>query len=109
MVLSFRVLGENTTLYGERIEKELDMEATELNIENEFPRTDRKNLIQTTLYDLIEALNEEVTPEDDKLINAVILDLVGSGRIRWRRDLDRHLNRWDRQEFDDTYSNKCAA
>jgi hypothetical protein len=37
--------------------------------------------IRTTLYDLIEAINAEVEPEEESLVVATVMDLLESGRI----------------------------
>jgi hypothetical protein len=39
-------------------------------------------IIKTTLYELIEAISEEVEPAEDQLVTDVVLDLFDSGRIR---------------------------
>jgi hypothetical protein len=39
--------------------------------------------ITTTLGELIEAINEEVEPEEDHLLDEVVLHLLESGRIRF--------------------------
>jgi hypothetical protein len=39
--------------------------------------------IETTLYDLVEAINEEVGPEEDHLVSEIVLDLLDRGRIRF--------------------------
>ena len=39
--------------------------------------------IVTTLGKLIEAINEEVEPEEDYLVSSAVLDLLDTGRIRF--------------------------
>jgi hypothetical protein len=39
--------------------------------------------IETTLFDLVEAINEEVGPEEDHLVSEIVLDLLDRGRIRF--------------------------
>ena len=39
-------------------------------------------IITTTLYDLIEAINSEVSPEEDALVIATVMALQ-SGRVRF--------------------------
>lgn len=39
--------------------------------------------IETTLYDLVEVLNEEVGSEEDHLVSEIVLDLLDRGRIRF--------------------------
>ena len=40
------------------------------------------NTIQTTLYELIEAIGEELEPEEDWLVTAIVLDMLSHGQIR---------------------------
>lgn len=42
--------------------------------------------VQTTLYDLIAAINSEVGPDDDDLVTATIVHLMHSGRVRFTDD-----------------------
>ena len=37
------------------------------------------NTINSTLYELIEAINEEVKPENDKLVSEIVSDLYERG------------------------------
>lgn len=46
-------------------------------VENPHP------FIQSCLYDLIEALNEETGFKEDYLITEAVLDLMKSGKILW--------------------------
>lgn len=39
--------------------------------------------ITTTLYDLVEALNTEVDPEDDALVTAAVVHLINANRARF--------------------------
>jgi hypothetical protein len=39
--------------------------------------------ITTTLYDLIEAIHEEVPSGNEKLVTAVVAHLLNAGRIRY--------------------------
>jgi hypothetical protein len=43
-------------------------------------------IIRTTLYDLIEAINSEVSPDEEELVVATVLHLLRSGRIRFVRN-----------------------
>jgi hypothetical protein len=36
------------------------------------------NAVKTTLYDLVEAVIEEVGPGEDRLVGEIVLDLLGS-------------------------------
>ena len=47
-----------------------------------YPAQRRDSFIVTNLYDLIEAVSNEVEPGEEELIFSVILDLVESGRLR---------------------------
>lgn len=42
--------------------------------------------LQSSLYELIEALNEEVVIKEDDLVTEAVLNLVKSGKIRWMRE-----------------------
>jgi hypothetical protein len=43
----------------------------------------------SSLYDLIEAISEEVRPGEDELIVEAVLNLMKSGQIKW---VSRHRN-----------------
>jgi hypothetical protein len=40
----------------------------------------RKNVVNTTLYELIETISEEVEPEEKKLIPEIVADLLNTCR-----------------------------
>jgi hypothetical protein len=40
-------------------------------------------IITTTLYDLIAAINSEVSPEEDALVIATVMAILKSGRARF--------------------------
>jgi hypothetical protein len=42
--------------------------------------------IQTTLYDLIAAIDAEVEPGEEELVTAAVIHLLNSGRARFARD-----------------------
>ena len=44
-------------------------------------QTRRVSAIQTTLYDLIATLNAEVDPEEEGLVVATVVHLLGTGQI----------------------------
>ena len=48
-------------------------------------KPDQKELpiVQTTLYELIGALNQEVQPEEDWIVTDVVLDLFESGQAKF--------------------------
>ena len=41
------------------------------------------NTVQTTLYELIAAINEDVLPEEDWVVTDAILELFESGRAKF--------------------------
>ena len=45
--------------------------------------------IRTTLYDLIEAIHDEVAPEEEGLVIATMMHLLSTGRIRFLREEER--------------------
>jgi hypothetical protein len=47
-----------------------------------------------TLYDLIEAVGDEVDPEHEKLVVDTVLDLFKSGKVRFKRKPVRGRSRW---------------
>ena len=44
--------------------------------------------IRTTLYDLIAAISGEVAPEEEGLVIATVMHLLGTRRIRFLRDVE---------------------
>lgn len=44
--------------------------------------------IRTTLYDLIEAINGEVEPEEEGLVITTMLHLLYTGRVRFLREVE---------------------
>jgi len=47
----------------------------------------RSTTITTTLYELIEAISEEVQSGEDWMVSDVVLDLLDTSHIRFSRDL----------------------
>ena len=43
----------------------------------------KTTLIRTTLYELIEAINNEINTENEELIPKIVLHLVNSGKIEF--------------------------
>ena len=43
-------------------------------------------IIRTTLYDLIDAISRELSPDEEDLVVATVLHLLRSGRIRFLRN-----------------------
>ena len=41
-------------------------------------------MIQTTLYDLIEAVNETVKPNDDPFVTEIVMDLLTTGHAKFQ-------------------------
>lgn len=48
-------------------------------------------MIKTTLYDLIDAISREVSPEEEELVIATVVHLLKSGRARFL-DEKQHYN-----------------
>lgn len=44
---------------------------------------EKLNTVQTTLYELIAAMNEDVLPEEDWVVTDAVLELFESGRVRF--------------------------
>ena len=40
-------------------------------------------IIQTTLYDLIEAVNETVKPNDDRFVTEIVMDMLNAGHAKF--------------------------
>ena len=49
--------------------------------------TQQPKTIQTTLYDLIEAISAEVKPDEEDLVVATIVHLLASGKIKFLGNL----------------------
>lgn len=48
------------------------------------PDATRSNAtIRTTLYDLIEAINDEIGPDEEQLVVATVVHLLQTGRVRF--------------------------
>ena len=45
------------------------------------PEHSASTTIETTLYELIEAINEQVQPGEDRLVVETVLDLIDTGQI----------------------------
>jgi hypothetical protein len=67
-----------------------NMEALAQAFYHEEPR-EHHNLstIETSFYGLIAAINEEVRPEEDWLVTAVVLDLIRTKRVRCQSSMDK--------------------
>ena len=51
--------------------------------------SENNTLIQTTFYDLIEAVNETVKPEEDQLVAEIVMDLLNSGHAKFQNTYHR--------------------
>jgi hypothetical protein len=47
-------------------------------------------MIKTTLYDLIDAIRTELSPDEDELVVATVLYLMRSGRLRFLREQEQY-------------------
>ena len=47
-------------------------------------------IIKTTLYDLIDAIRTELSPDEDELVVATVLYLMRSGRLRFLREQEQY-------------------
>jgi len=57
------------------------------------PRRTRQRGLRTSLYDLIEAIQNTVGPEDDDLVVATVVYLLRTGHIRFVHNLEaEHCN-----------------
>ena len=45
----------------------------------------RRGATRTTLYEIIEAIGDELETGEESVIAAVILNLIQSGRMKWAR------------------------
>jgi hypothetical protein len=52
----------------------------------QVPAYAESTTIETTLYDLIEAISDEVEPGEDDLIIATVVHLLNSGRVKFTGD-----------------------
>jgi hypothetical protein len=46
--------------------------------------SENHTIIQTTLYDLIEAVNETVKPNDDRFVTEIVMDLLIVGNAEFQ-------------------------
>ena len=46
--------------------------------------SENNTFIQTTLYDLIEAVNETVKPNDDRFVTEIVVDLLNVGHAKFQ-------------------------
>jgi hypothetical protein len=47
--------------------------------------------LTTTLYDVIAAIQDELSPDDDELVVATVVHLLQSGRLTWLGKASKHL------------------
>ena len=58
------------------------MESMPQNIIKSEHQDREKNISMTTLYELLEAIEEEIKPEEDWMVSEIVLNLFNSGKIR---------------------------
>jgi hypothetical protein len=58
------------------------MQATVRTIPKKQSNCQIENTIETTLYELIEAISQEVEPEEDSLIAATVRHLTDTGKVK---------------------------
>ena len=58
------------------------MQAIAQNLRAEEPAHPQFTAVNTTLYDLIEAISNEVQPSEDRLVTEIVSDLFDRGLIR---------------------------
>jgi hypothetical protein len=46
-----------------------------------------ESTVRTTLYELIQAINEQVPPEEDGLVAGIVLHMLASGQIKFIHNL----------------------
>ncbi len=47
-----------------------------------LPRSRKTMKTKTTMFDLIEALNQVVDKDEEKFVSRIVLDMVNSGRLK---------------------------
>ena len=52
--------------------------------------------LTTTLYDVIAAIQDELSPDDDTLVVATVVHLLQSGRLTWLGKASEHLGQSQR-------------
>ena len=55
--------------------------------------------IQTTLYDLLAALNAQVGPDEDAVVTAVVVHLLQTNRVTCTRTRKRYRLVWDTERL----------
>jgi hypothetical protein len=43
----------------------------------------QRSTVRTTLYELIEAINEQVPPEEDGLVPGIVLHMLVTGQVKF--------------------------
>ena len=56
------------------------------------PDNSESTTIETTLYELIEAINDQVQPGEDRLVVETVLDLIESGQITFPRSMGESVS-----------------
>ena len=62
------------------------MQSSTQSILAQVPASAEPTTVETTLYDLIDAISAEVEPGEDDLIIATVVHLLNSGRVKFTGD-----------------------
>lgn len=50
---------------------------------------------KTTMYELIEAISDQVQPEEDRLVVEAVLDLIDTGQVKFLGSIGESVSRED--------------
>jgi hypothetical protein len=67
-------------------QREMVMQTLSYDLEVQIERYTAPNTIETTLYDLIAAISDEVAPDNDEMVTATLVHLLNSGAVKFSRD-----------------------
>ena len=67
------------------------MQATAQTIRTEKPEHPEFITVNTTLYELIEVISKEVDPVKDRLVPAIVSDLLGRGLVIFPNSLEKSV------------------
>jgi hypothetical protein len=62
------------------------MQIATQSIPTQVPAYTEPTTVKTTLYELVEAISDEVEPGEDDLIIATVVHLLNSGRVKFTGD-----------------------
>lgn len=48
----------------------------------------QRSTVRTTLYELIQAINEQLPPEEDGLVPGIVLHMLATGQIKFIHNLN---------------------